>query len=406
MAPPSTASNNGGSTITELVVFVHENLIAVFFALLGAGALSWLVGFNFVWSKNHVLRVLRSLGVAADRAKRAVAELRRKSFHLVGLLIPFIYYLGLRYSDGLLTRHRAQWLLGIPTTFLWIVELLRWISPSFRAHYNRLFAKIMRKQELVAPTLLDTGEQPVVSAFVHGVDQLVQTLATPILGEAPIASNGSGATTPRRGMSPSPSSTSLRRQLQQQALAQEKAAALERAAAKPLPLHVQDDYSKLTKPSAGIVPQPPLSPKPHTTPAAAAGSERIFTGTGFFFLGNWLALYLFSPTIATCGMLNLVLGDLTAALVGISVGRIKIGRKSLEGTLAMMAVCFAVGAVFFHAEPYGLLCALLAAAAATLVELLGPDRWFCDDNVTIPLATGVAYTVAFTLIGNGIPKDF
>jgi dolichol kinase len=55
----------------------------------------------------------------------------------------------------------------------------------------------------------------------------------------------------------------------------------------------------------------------------------------------------------------------------------------------------------------GLLCALIAAAAATLVELFGPDRWFCDDNVTIPIATGAAFTLAFTLIGNGgIPPDF
>jgi hypothetical protein len=290
---------------------------------------------------------------------------------------------GLKYGDGLLTRQRALWLLGIPTTFLWIVELLRWISPSFRAHYNRLFVSIMRKQELVAPTLLDTTagsgalEEPVVSAFVAGVDQLVQTLTTPLLGEAPLptssssassprnnhlSSNGfngviggggsSGANTPRRGMTPSTSSNSLRRQLQQHALAQERAAAaVERAASKPLPNSVQDDYSKLTKPGAtGIVPHPPLSPKPVTTPAAAAGSERIFTGTGFFFLGSWLALWLFTPTIATCGMLNLVLGDMSAALVGISIGRIKIGRKSLEGTLAMWAVCTIVGAVFFHGQ--------------------------------------------------------
>jgi dolichol kinase len=53
------------------------------------------------------------------------------------------------------------------------------------------------------------------------------------------------------------------------------------------------------------------------------------------------------------------------------------------------------------------MCALIAAAAATLVELFGPDRWFCDDNVTIPIATGAAFTLAFTLIGSGgIPPDF
>ena len=39
------------STLVELLLFFHENLIACFFALLGAGALSWLVGFNFFLSK-------------------------------------------------------------------------------------------------------------------------------------------------------------------------------------------------------------------------------------------------------------------------------------------------------------------------------------------------------------------
>jgi len=104
-------------------------------------------------------------------------------------------------------------------------------------------------------------------------------------------------------------------------------------------------------------------------------------------------------------MLNLVLGDMSAALVGISWGRHSIGNKSLEGTAAMMVVCTAIGLVFFHAEASGALIILLASAAATLTELLGPEAWWSDDNVTIPLASGVAYTCAFQLLGQGVPKD-
>jgi len=37
---------------------------------------------------------------------------------------------------------------------------------------------------------------------------------------------------------------------------------------------------------------------------------------------------------------------MSAALYGVSFGRIKIGRKSLEGTLAMFSVCFAIGLLF------------------------------------------------------------
>ncbi len=117
-------------------------------------------------------------------------------------------------------------------------------------------------------------------------------------------------------------------------------------------------------------------------------------------------MLLFSPRIATCCMLFLVLGDMAAALVGISWGQIKIGKKSLEGTLAMMCVCTLIGLVFFHAETHGFLIVLIAAASATLVELLGPEAWYSDDNVTIPLATGIAFTLAFNCIGDGVPKDF
>ena len=57
------------------------------------------------------------------------------------------------------------------------------------------------------------------------------------------------------------------------------------------------------------------------------------------------------PSIAMASTLFLVLGDMTAALVGVSFGgevsAIKLGRtgkKSIEGSVAMFAVCFLVGA--------------------------------------------------------------
>ena len=96
---------------------------------------------------------------------------------------------------------------------------------------------------------------------------------------------------------------------------------------------------------------------------------------------------------------------MSAAMVGISFGCIRIGKKSLEGTVAMFLVCLLVGSVFFASVPNSLPVVATAALAATLVELLGPERWWADDNLTIPLSTGFAFTLAFQYFAGGMPED-
>ena len=358
--------------------YFQRNLIPLFFAVLGISSLSWMIGFNVFISKASLTRFFRSLGVSMPRTQRALAELKRKSFHLAGLLIPFIYYLGLTYSKGLMTRTLGLWLLGSITLFLWIVEILRYVSPSFRGHYNRLFSSIMRKQELIADAArLDTQE----GTFAHSVDQLVQTITTPLLGELPPTPKMSQQSHHQHHTAPHLRST---------------------AAASPSNFATPAEYHKLAKVGSASVNNTgavPSSAPSHT----AITSEKIFTGTGFFFLGNFLSMLLFDPTIATCAMLFLVLGDMTAAIVGISFGSVKIGSKSLEGTVAMFCVCFMVGSVFFLTVPNSSYVVFIAALAATLVELLGPEKWWADDNITIPIAAGVAFTAAFTAINGTIP---
>lgn len=209
-------------------------------------------------------RLFRALGVSTPRTRRALQELHRKSFHLAGLLIPFIYYLGLHHSGGLLTRTRGVVILGVVTAFFWTVEILRWMSPAFRGHYNRLFTSLLRQHELETPASAAVQ----AGTFAHSVDQLVQSITTPLLGELPPSPrhNPYDHATPhlRGGFSASPS-TQSRTQLSFGAS----------------PSHVL--------PTSAILGTPPPN-------------EKIFTGTGFFFLGNWLAMLLFEPTIATCGM--------------------------------------------------------------------------------------------------------
>ena len=63
---------------------------------------------------------------------------------------------------------------------------------------------------------------------------------------------------------------------------------------------------------------------------------------GYFSLGCTLAIQVFAPVIAMTSILFLVMGDMTAALIGRSFGQsvcsIKIGpggKKSVEGSTAM-----------------------------------------------------------------------
>jgi len=124
------------------------------------------------------------------------------------------------------------------------------------------------------------------------------------------------------------------------------------------------------------------------------------TGGCFFSLGCALAISTSKPAVASCAVVFLVLGDMAAALVGVSFGgevaHVKLGRagkKSAEGSLAMFAVCFLVGLVFFYDVPLREYAAFGAAATATLTELYEP--FGLNDNLTIPFFSALALQVGF-----------
>ena len=96
---------------------------------------------------------------------------------------------------------------------------------------------------------------------------------------------------------------------------------------------------------------------------------------------------------AACAILMWGTGDAAAALVGIPFGRRKIrfrpvnGRKSWEGTSAMLAVSFLAGFGLLHlhygyAPGFAAAAALAGAVPGTAVELVSPSEW---DTVTVPV---------------------
>ena len=100
------------------------------------------------------------------------------------------------------------------------------------------------------------------------------------------------------------------------------------------------------------------------------------------------------PVAAAAAILMWGLGDAVAALIGIPFGKHKVrfppvcGKKSWEGSAAMLAVSLLAGTVLLSlfggvSVPYAMLCAACTALLGTLVELLSPSEW---DTVTVPVA--------------------
>ena len=108
------------------------------------------------------------------------------------------------------------------------------------------------------------------------------------------------------------------------------------------------------------------------------------TGATYYLIGSFLCILLFDKTLAIVCLCFLTLGDLFAALIGKQWGRIKLfSRKSLEGSLACFVVCTGI-ALLIGLHP---VVAVVGALVATLIELLPTG---VDDNVTIPLISGLA----------------
>ena len=171
------------------------------------------------------------------------------------------------------------------------------------------------------------------------------------------------------------------------------------------------------------------------------------TGSCYLSLGCTLTMAISPPSITMASILFLILGDLSAAIVGVSFGgetvSLKLGRagkKSAEGSMAMLFVCFCIGCVTFWnvelreypvrapplrrlepphrplAPPCAALCRLvlpcgfllirtlvalahqvaIGAIVATLTELIEP--FGINDNLTIPIFSSIALQYGFSRI--------
>jgi len=118
----------------------------------------------------------------------------------------------------------------------------------------------------------------------------------------------------------------------------------------------------------------------------------------YVLVASLVVVLLFGRDIAMTSLLFLAVGDPAAAAVGQRWGRLKVGNKSLEGSLAFFFFSCAIGTILGSTVlSLSLSVIVTGAILATLVELLS---FRFDDNLTIPLASsGGMYAVRLVLAG-------
>lgn len=123
-------------------------------------------------------------------------------------------------------------------------------------------------------------------------------------------------------------------------------------------------------------------------------------GGSYLALGCTLSIQFTPPAIAMTSIIFLIVGDLSAAVIGRSFGKQFCsmgigpgGKKSVEGSFAMFLVCMVFGCTVFgqvHLREYAV---VIGALVATLAELYEP--FGLDDNLSVPVLSSLALTFGF-----------
>lgn len=109
-----------------------------------------------------------------------------------------------------------------------------------------------------------------------------------------------------------------------------------------------------------------------------------FTGAIYVLVSALLCLCLFDKVVAAIALTVMLISDSAAALVGRSVGRIKIYKnKTLEGTLAFFGSAIAINLLFYPLHDFTWV-SVVACLTATLAEVY-EDKIEIDDNLSVPI---------------------
>lgn len=110
-----------------------------------------------------------------------------------------------------------------------------------------------------------------------------------------------------------------------------------------------------------------------------------------FLIAVFLVVLFFRKNIAITSILFLIFADSVSALIGKKFGKIKIGKKTLEGSLSFLDTCLFVGLLLQFTPlylPWKII--LIGSVVASFVELLPLP---ISDNFTVALFCAFVMTI-------------
>ena len=113
--------------------------------------------------------------------------------------------------------------------------------------------------------------------------------------------------------------------------------------------------------------------------------EGGITGATWVFAGSLFTIILIPKPFCIVALFFLAVGDTFAALVGINYPILKIGRKTLSGSIACFVACSITG--FFFSFGLNTSTIIFGAFIATLTELSSVK---INDNLSIPIFSGLS----------------
>tara|TARA_B100000700_G_scaffold245964_1_gene274682 strand:- start:100 stop:603 length:504 start_codon:yes stop_codon:yes gene_type:complete len=119
------------------------------------------------------------------------------------------------------------------------------------------------------------------------------------------------------------------------------------------------------------------------------------TGASYVLIASVLSILIFDKEIAIISLLIMTISDTMAAIIGRRYGKVKINKKTLEGSIAFFLFSLIIVSFF---DGVILVVAFIAILLTTLAELFLND---INDNLTIPTVFGGSYSM-LVLLFNGL----
>ena len=133
-------------------------------------------------------------------------------------------------------------------------------------------------------------------------------------------------------------------------------------------------------------------------PLTKRSERRAVFGSTWMLVATAICIAVMERQFAILALYYLSLGDPAAALIGERFGAFRIGKKSLEGTLAFLAVAIGIGSVLLAGALEATYPVMLIGAGAAALAELAPLAGI-DDNFKVPLVAGGVMELAVRGLG-------